>query len=90
MAYEIERLAIYEHLVKLMVALQDDPSLKSSEREELNEDCEILANMLMDSLDLTVTGADGDSISITVTPRENVEEWLDSYDSEPLVKDINS
>jgi hypothetical protein len=89
MAHEMERLRIFRHLSSLYQDMADTGDLTAEEIEENIEGGDELANIIISSLSMEIVGTEGDAIVVRIKPLEDTWDFVEAYDKEALVKDLN-
>jgi hypothetical protein len=89
MAHEMERLRIFRHLSSLYQDMADTGELTAEEIEENIESGDELANIIVSSLSMEIVGTEGDAIVVRIKPLEDTWEFVEAYEKEALVKDLN-
>lgn len=80
------RLAIIEQIAKGFIALNDPGDWNSDELEEATDAAEEYASTILDMLSVEVINVDGKNFTLN-GKLTDVEEFMNSYLSEPLVSD---
>lgn len=90
MAHEIEQLRIFKHISSLYQDLADTGELTNQEIEDNIEIGDEMAKFVIESLSMEVIGTEGDLVVVRVKPLEDTWEYVESLETEPLVKDLNA